>query len=193
LAGNGSLADAAPQHGLLVWGRIGPNGVVLEPSFEIDAPPSLPVSAGPYSVRGTDDAGGEIFNLSFDGVAVDHMPNERHFAFVVPLSASGRRPSVIQLTANGRVATRRSVAPTAAGGASTAALVRATQAGGSQSRLEWDATSYPMALVRDAATGQVLSFAQGGQIDLVAAGRTLDVTLSDGVSSVRRVVAVPPR
>jgi hypothetical protein len=50
-----------------------------------------------------------------------------------------------------------------------------------------------MALVRDPATGQILSFARGGQIDLAAPGQSLDVTLSDGVSSVRQIVAIVPR
>jgi hypothetical protein len=177
---------------LLVWGRIGPDGIVLEPAFEIDAPPALPTRAGPYRVQATDDADREIFTLSFDGEAIDHAPNERHFAFVVPLAANGPRPVALRLLANGLVATRRSPAPSVAPIRAPAALapVRARPSGGPRSRLEWDAARYPVALVRDPATGQVLAFARGGQVDVTVPGRDLDVVFSDGVRSVRRLVPI---
>ena len=92
-ANNPAPPAAAPQRSMLVWGRIGPTGVVLEPSFEIDAIPSLPERAGPYRVQATDDAGREVFNLSFEADALDHAPNERQFAFVVPLQRFAAGPS----------------------------------------------------------------------------------------------------
>jgi hypothetical protein len=186
--------SAASQRGLLVWGRIRPEGVVLEPSFEIDAPPSLPSRTGPYSVQATDATGRELFNLSFEGDALDHMPDERVFAFVVPLPATAGRPAALRLRANGHEANRRSSVPMPAAGDSTGALasVRLSRAAGPRSRLEWDAGTYPMALVRDPATGQVLSFARGGQGDIALPGRDLDVTFSDGVRSVRRLVGINP-
>jgi hypothetical protein len=195
LFGNGATTSGAPQHGLLVWGRVGANGVVLEPSFEVDAPASMPPQSGAYTVRGTDDAGGEVFSISFDGVEIDHVPGERHFAYVVPLAANGRKPAMIRLSANGREAIRRGVPTAALSGASATAIasLRTLPAVAQRSRLQWDASSYSMALVRDPATGQVLAFARGGQIDVAAPGQSLDVTLSDGVSSVRRVVPIPPR
>jgi len=49
-----------------------------------------------------------------------------------------------------------------------------------------------MALVRDPATGQILSFARGGKLDITFQGRELDVTFSDGVSSVRQRIPVTP-
>jgi len=193
--GNAPSVAAAPQRGILVWGHVGLNGVVLEPSFEIDAPPSLPTQAGPYSVQATDDAGREIFNLSFEGTEIDHAPNERHFAFVVPLAVTAPMPATLRLIANGRESIRRRIAPSAAGGASTSliASARLSVAAGTRSRLEWDASGYPMALVRDPATGEILSFARGGQIDIDGPGRDLDVTFSDGVGSVRRLVRITPR
>ncbi|MEZ4457615.1 MAG: hypothetical protein R2882_13870 [Gemmatimonadales bacterium] len=57
-----------------------------------------------------------------------------------------------------------------------------------QTRITWDAATYPMAMIRDAATGEVLSFARGGSINLWTTSRRFDVTFSDGVRSlVRRV------
>jgi len=65
--------------------------------------------------------------------------------------------------------------------APSGALKRSALAGG-RTQIMWDAKSYPMALIRDAATGQVLSFARGGSVDVQAAG-PVTVTLSDGVRS----------
>jgi hypothetical protein len=178
-----------------VWGQITPSGVVLEPSFEIDAPPSLPTRAGPYQIRATDAAGRETFSFSFAGDEVDHLPNHRLFAFVVPLAAGQARPAAIRLLANGRESVRRSsLLPGPLGNAPmTPAPPRLSRIGGPRSRLEWDSKAYPMALVRDAATGQILSFARGGRLDIAVPGQELDVTFSDGVSSTRQRIRVAPR
>jgi hypothetical protein len=47
-----------------------------------------------------------------------------------------------------------------------------------------------MALVRDAATGEILSFARAGAIELWSSASTLDLQLSDGVRVERRRVVV---
>lgn len=186
---------AAPRRSLLVWGRIGPNGLVLEPSFEIDVRPSLPERAGPFRLRGTDAAGRELFNFSFAGAEIDHLPGHRHFAFVVPLPAGDARPAAIRLTANGRETVRHASAlPGPLGNAPiTPAGARLGRIDGARSRLEWDVRTHPMALVRDPATGDILSFARGGGLDIALPGSELDVTFSDGVSSVRQRVRVAPR
>ena len=187
-----STIAAAPQRGLLVWGSIGPEGGVLEPSFEVDAPPSLPARAGPYRVEATDATGRELFSFSFEGDPIDHVPNERLFAFVVPLPATAGKPTTLRLRANGQQAIRRGSVQMPAAGNPTEGLasVRLSRINGLMSRLEWDAAVYPMALVRDRATGQVLSFAQGGRADIATSGLGLDITFSDGVGSVRRLVGI---
>ncbi|MEX1185615.1 MAG: hypothetical protein WEA80_03415 [Gemmatimonadaceae bacterium] len=194
-ASGGASAAGAPRRSLLVWGRIGPDGVVLEPSFEIDARPSLPTRAGPYRIHATDAAGRAMFSFSFAGNEIDHAPNHRLFAFVVPLPAGQARPAAIRLTANGRESVRRSsLLPGPLGNAPiTPAPARLDRIGGPRSRLEWDARAYPMALVRDPATGQILSFARGGRLDIAVPGQELDVTFSDGVNSTRQRIRVAPR
>jgi hypothetical protein len=151
------------------------------------------VRSGPYAISATDAAGNEIFAFSFDGEVVDHLPAERHFAFVVPLRTMASRPAAIRLTANGRVSLQRSGARSAPAGVSAAAAVpgRMSSISAARSRLEWDAKTYPMALVRDSATGQIISFARGGQIDFTSAKQAFDVTFSDGVQSVRGTLRIP--
>jgi hypothetical protein len=49
--------------------------------------------------------------------------------------------------------------------------------------LRWDAAAHPMVMVRDAETGEIVSFARGGQVDVATRKRTLDVVISDRVGS----------
>jgi hypothetical protein len=49
-----------------------------------------------------------------------------------------------------------------------------------------------MVMVRDAQTGEVLSFARGGSVDVVTQNRKLDLVFSDGVHSQVKRVAVSP-
>jgi hypothetical protein len=178
-------AAAGPQPVLLVWGRIGRAGMVLEPAFELSAAPSLPVRAGPYRVQGRDAAGRSLFDIAFEGEAVDHVEGERHFAFAVPL----RGPVTELRLQDGRgQAARRH--PTAVTPTPTAGGVR-VGAAGERVRVEWDATLYPAAMIRDGATGEILSIARGGVVEIESRSREFVMILSNGVASVSQRVQVP--
>jgi hypothetical protein len=70
--------------------------------------------------------------------------------------------------------------------ASTGAAGRATAPGltlerrAGRATVGWDQGAYPLAVIRDAATGQILSLARGGSIELPDAPTELEVTVSDG-------------
>jgi hypothetical protein len=49
-----------------------------------------------------------------------------------------------------------------------------------------------MVMVRDAKTGEVLSFARGGSVDVVTPNQQVDLVFSDGVQSRVKRVAVAP-
>lgn len=49
--------------------------------------------------------------------------------------------------------------------------------------LRWDAAAHPMVMVRDARSGEILSFARGGSITLPGAAADLELIASDGVRS----------
>jgi hypothetical protein len=186
---------SASRKVLLVWGRIGPDGVVLEPSYEIEAPVSLPRESGPYTVQALDDAGRPLFTVSFAGAEVDHAPGVRTFGYAIPLPASGARPATVRMLDGMREVARRSRAIGTAGGATTNAVpaaTRLTQVGAGRARLEWDARVYPGAMVRDPATGQVLAFLSGGSGE-IAVARDVDVVFSTGVTSVKQRVVIVPR
>ena len=116
---------------------------------------------------------------------------EEHFAFVVPLSAGEEaRLAGLRLVGHGLTALRAPAAALLAGGAAADPALTTVQAGGTLD-LRWN-TAYPMALVRDARTGEVLSFARGGRARLPDAGHGVRVELSDGVRTLPQVTIVRP-
>ena len=189
--GGGPMVQAnAAGRGLLVWGQVGPNGVTLEPSFEVTALPSLPARAGSNNVQALDARGNTIFSLSFEGDEVDHMPGVRHFAYVVPLPQGYAAPSAMRVSDNRRLL--RSVSPSSGVIPNEVREPHLARVG-SRVRVTWDAAQHPMVMVRDAATGQILSFARGGTAEVTTQRGELEVVLSNGVTSTRKVMKVLPQ
>ena len=182
-----SRAPAAP--GLLVWGRVVLGNVVLEPAFEVFAPAALPARAGAHRVEGYDAHGARLFGVSFEGDLVPDLPrgDERHFAFVVPLSrAELSRLVSLRLVGQGLTAQRIGNAALRAGTPSSR-TVTARSAGGT-TQVDWN-PAYPLAVIRDRASGVVLGYGRGGVVSVESRGRALSVELSDGVTSVPGVMA----
>jgi hypothetical protein len=184
---------AAPAgDGLLVWGRIRNGSVTLEPAFVVHAPARLPVRSGPNRLEGFDAAGNRIFGLAFEGALVPDLPGgeERQFAFVLPLAASDRaRLAGLRLTGQGLTALRLPFAGLRAAGARPVPAVTATQKG-SDLNVQWD-PSYPLAVIRDATTGEILSLARGGAGRVTAPSGRVVVQLSEGVSSTPSILPAP--
>jgi hypothetical protein len=180
----GPIVKTAADSGLLIWGRIRGDSLIIEPAFVINAPARMPAEGGPYRIRGIASGGGDLFDLSFTGDEVPDLPGgtERHFAFVIPLAqAAPDRLESLVLTGPRGTALRRTAA--LAGAAPDVAI---TAAGPELVQVRWD-PRYPMALVRDARSGEILSFARGGSA-LVAASGPVRVELSRGTGSVRGTV-----
>jgi hypothetical protein len=53
-----------------------------------------------------------------------------------------------------------------------------------RTRVRWNTTAYPMAMLRDATTGKVIGFVRASGTDIATGGRSLEVVYSDGVRSV---------
>jgi hypothetical protein len=178
----------AMQPCLLVWGRIENGRPVLEPAFQVVTRPSLPSRTGPYSVEGRDAAGGRLFHVSFTPQEVADDPRGgRHFAFAVPLQPDrAGRLDLIRLSAPGQP----SVSVRASAAAGAALDVRSARPAPGRVSVRWNAAARPMVMVRDPATGQVLSFARGGSAEIATDRDDLEVQLSNGVTSRSVRVAV---
>lgn len=187
--------SAAPQPVLLVWGSVRDGQVVLEPAFELTAPVALPERPGPYRLETRDGAGALLSSISFDGVEVmDGVPGERHFAFAIPRAALRLdQAAELRLSGAGAHSVRLSRLPPA-GSLQLAAprfSMTRTDAGGRPGvSVDWDAERHPMVMVRDPGTGQVLSFARGGRMNVRTDAAALDLLFSDGVRTTSRRVQV---
>lgn len=83
-----AAAYGPPGRSLLLWGGVSSDGeLLLEPSFVVDAPPSLPDLNGPYLLTGKDDDGGMLFRLAFGMAEIADGNGERAFAFIIPARA----------------------------------------------------------------------------------------------------------
>jgi hypothetical protein len=132
-------------------------------------------------VEGSAADGSRIFAESFDAPEVADLPQTgRLFAFAVPLDDDdASRLEQIRLSGPG-IATV--VRPPAALRTAPAKPARLTAAAGGL-LLQWDAVAHPMVMVRDARSGEVLSFARGGSVTVPATGGDLELVASDGVRS----------
>jgi hypothetical protein len=191
--GSGPANTARPS--LLVWGRVTGSGeVVLEPAFPVTTRASLPARPGPYTVEGLDAAGAKVFSLSFTPAELADMPGGGgQFAFAVPLDdARMARIATLRLAGpSGRAAVRASAAAPAldrvAGPQPTPFLRRDGQG---RLSLRWDAGQAPMVMVRDARTGQVVSFARDGAASVQTDAAELDLVYSNGVHAATRRVRI---
>jgi hypothetical protein len=174
-------ADVAPSAastpGLLVWGRIIGDSLVLEPALAVEAPARLPATSGAYRVTGTATDGSSAFDLRFDGDPVPDLPmrNERHFAFVVPMPPA-RSAALASITLAGprtRMTQTTALAPTAEAAVHRTAVDRV--------EVTWD-PQLPMAVVRDAASGQIIAFGRRGHAEVESRG-DVTVDLSRGTRS----------
>ena len=187
-----AVAAAREQPCLLVWGRIVDGRPVLEPAFEVTTRPRMPKAGGPYSVDGVTVDGARVFGFSFDATPVADDPRGgRTFAFAVPLSqSSAAQLGSLRLAGPGGAAEALS-RPVAAFGAPAASDSVVARRVGRGVALHWNATAHPMVMVRDARSGEILSFARGGDATVAAGSSELEVVVSDRVRSRRVEVKVP--
>jgi hypothetical protein len=175
--------EARAQTSLLVWGRIVGGQAILEPAFQVVTRPMRPRRGGPYSVSGYAADGSRLFEFPFDAAQVADDPRgARQFAIAIPLGESaGARLATLRLSGPGVQATasaRTTVAVPSVADASPA--LRPSAAGVA---LEWKTERHPMVVVRDPVTGEVLSFARGGRVEIRTSRRELDLIVSDGLRS----------
>jgi len=189
-----SVTGSAVQPVLLVWGYIRNGLPVLEPAFQLNTRPSVPAHSGPYTLSGHASDGATLFRFSFaPNPVADAIVDQQNFAFAVPLTSDrAARLASIRVAGTGGTYERSSPTGTSPSGAVQASAVEARRVAGGGLRLRWDARAHPMVMVRDPGTGQVLTFARGGQVELSTSKPQLDVILSDGVRSRTRRMRVAP-
>jgi hypothetical protein len=181
---------------LLVWGHIRNGELVLEPAFQVNTRPRMPRRPGSYSVDATADDGSKLFTLSFTPSQIaDALGEQQSFVFAVPLSNDrARRLHTLRLSGPGGEKVRSRAAPAGPGLRTNVVTepVQVRRAPGGKVGVRWDSRQHPMVMVRDAKTGEILSFARGGSVDVVTRNQQVDLVFSDGVQSLVKRVAVTP-
>lgn len=203
--GSESKAHIAPpiereqnaQESLLVWGRIEDGRVILEPAFRVKGASTVEKSDSEYRMQMIDTSGRVVNEQAFEVYPSDHG-DALGFAFRMRLPASSRTfnkasggaVSELRLMQYGnQLASKRSM-PVTALNKTTRAPTLKVAAG--KPVLEWDHQRYPVALIRNAANGEVISFARDGRIELAdLPAKTIDVQFGDGVNSIHKQFKLP--
>ncbi len=181
-------ATAVNDTMLIVWGTITADGAILEPAFRTITAPSLPpVGSGRYTLDVLDATNRVLFTVRFDGEVLDHNASVQSFSVAIPVSAWRSDAALLRLRRGAAV-----IAEQRSRGGAVSPTSRLARVSGTRAELQWHAAEWPLAVVRDRASGEVLAFARAGSARLpVAAGRELDVILSDGVRSRVQRLRVP--
>lgn len=184
------------QPSVLVWGRVTTDGsIVLEPAVRMTARSVLPSAPGRYTAEARDQSGNVAFSISFepDMVAVeDGSAPERHFAFMVPVGENTEAIlRTLTVRGNGRQAER--ISPLLSSLRAGAEDVTIDAVGGNRARVRWDTSALEMVVIRDAVTGEVLSFARGGDATVATSTNQIELVSTDGVRSSVRTVNVRGR
>ena len=84
----GAAVAAGSTRSLLLWGGVDADSVpYLEPAFVIDAPASLPDSAGEYRIAGRTASGADLFSFSFTMPEIADGDGSSSFVFALPVRA----------------------------------------------------------------------------------------------------------
>ena len=175
---------AGPKEGLLVWGRIEDGRMILEPAFRVPATGAA-IEAGPYVWEGKDAEGRVLTRVPFQMYEVADLPNDepKHFAFVVPLDSASidAMDSVRVVKDASELAFAKAKTPTEI--RTAMGIFRATNLAGRAAEVHWNAIVHPVAMLRDAKSGEVRGFLRGGDAMVLDAPDEMEIQLSDGVKS----------
>ena len=191
---------AGAQPVLVIWGSVSEAGITISPAYVDPRGTATEPEPGPYSLEGLDESGSVLFSRSFHGWPVsDGERGLRHFSFGIPVAEAGvDRLAALRVRGEGheevlRSTSRTRLDRTAATSEDATEPVRIEGVDRKRVRVRWDGNRFPLAVIRDARSGDVLSFARGGDVIVFSDSRELEVQLSDGVRSSTRTLAVVGR
>jgi len=172
-------ASAISGDALLVWGRIENGEITLEPAFRVPANRSL-AEPGPYTWEARDAIGRVLASVSFDAPEVADSPDRsvQMFSFVVPLNSDVLAAiQTMHVKSGGQELANRTVSLATA--ADLESAVQVNDLPDNRMQLVWDADRFPVLMLRDAKTGEVRGFLRGGNTEIEAAPRELELRAPD--------------
>ncbi|MBL0211438.1 MAG: IPT/TIG domain-containing protein [Holophagaceae bacterium] len=183
-------APASAQDCLLVSGRIHNSHAELDPALRVRLEPTPQRGEAPHGSRlieGRDASGTLLFQrwLPLSRVA-DDIPGsvDRHFLAAIPTKEIPMAAlAELRLLGDSGVDAVRWSSQALPLKSGAVQMPQAWASGEGEVRLVWDANAHPLVMVRDAGTGDVLSFARGGGVAIKTSAKRLELTPSNGVSS----------
>ena len=124
---------------------------------------------------------GRLYERHTVSVADAATADTRQFVFTVPMPGAVQLGQV-RLIGPG-IDTAMSATQAASLRSDTAAVV-ATRIDERSVRLDWSAVRYPVVMVRNGDSGEVLAFGRGGSVVVQSGRAPLAITASDGVKSI---------
>jgi subtilisin-like proprotein convertase family protein len=194
---DGQPSTTSVQDCLLISGRIHNGNVELDPALQVRTVPTAidhKAFHGSRLIEGRDASGSLLFQRSVSLIQVaDDIPGSQiqHFITAIPVKdfsikqlnelrvLGGSGPEAVRWSSN--------VLPLMSGAVQ---MPQAKLFGEGEVRLTWDAIAHPLVMVRDAITGDVLSFARGGDMVIKTPAKQLELTLSSGVTSEKMVLNI---
>ena len=196
-----SAASSGTSPVLLIGGALVDGVVSLDPVFTTTSAPTAQRAMGRFVAEGLSSDGRVLFRHRFDGREVgDANPAARTFLIAVPYDASvsGAVASITVTDATGSAGTGTLLrAGSYAVNPSGVSLrvdgdpqLTATPSRANRVDITWNVARYPSIVVRDRTTRRVLAIGRTGVITIGATPlSTLEVLLSDGVSSITRALS----
>ncbi|MFP4622672.1 MAG: M66 family metalloprotease [Gemmatimonadota bacterium] len=181
-----STAAAPREPALVIQGGVHDGRLTLAPALEWQVPATAMKDgaggAGPYTLEGLDGHGAVVFSLPVRPWPLAHGRGS-HFIVAVPTDlADPARVERLRLSGpEGRV--ERDRAGVRGRPALPEVAVERIGARGQTTRsaARWDPGRYPLAVVRDRATGLIRAMSRTGRLTLPGDAERFDVLLSDGV------------
>jgi hypothetical protein len=187
----GFVAEASLGDALVVWGREVDGALVLEPSFRTRARLTRPTGSGTHRVVVRGASGAELVSTSLQLEEVAHSDGTRVFAVAIPWNDGWEREiSAVEVfdvrNPAGARAIERGMATSMlrAGDAAPPdplASVRIEERVGGRAVVRWDDRRHKLAVVRDAATGEIMALLRKDGTAIRETGRPFEVMLSDGL------------
>jgi hypothetical protein len=172
------VSNIRKQPGVLIAGSIDETGqVTLRPALSADVVIPAPATSGDVSIAVTSGSGAVLAETRVQSTAVDHAAGERHFIAILPADRAVGAAKVVASTRNNATAALSVMA----GDPVVSARVL------SGGRTEFRNDLGRAMLLRDGATGDVLSVAWTGRIVLTHTG-PVTASVSNGLRSTTRTI-----
>jgi hypothetical protein len=178
-------ASADGERVLLVRGGVLDGRLRLEPALEWTGPVALPDREGRYTLEGLDRQGRAVFTLALEPRPLDHAAGGAQFLVAVPVRWADGSLERLRLTGpEGVVERARSPGPAAAAPQVRVEPVAPGRFAAASAAARWDATRYPLAVVRDRRTGSIRAMSRTGEVAIPGADPDrFAILLSDGVAT----------